>query len=102
LRLHHIFVYMIVSIAHKGLKLLWEKDDPSKIPASHVEKIRRILMTLDTVKTLETLRQIPGYKLHALKGNLKKFWSVTVTGNYRVIFRFEKGKVNDVNFIDYH
>lgn len=93
---------MIVSISHKGLKLLWEKDDLSKLPAAQVEKIRRILMALDTIKTLEPLRQIPGYRLHALTGNLKKFWSVTVTGNYRIIFRIEKENVYEVNYIDYH
>jgi proteic killer suppression protein len=93
---------MIASIAHKGLRLFWEKDDPSKLPAEQVEKIRRILMALDTINTLEPLRQIPGYRLHALIGNLKGFWSVTVTGNYRIIFRFEKEDVHLVNYVDYH
>lgn len=93
---------MIESILHKGLRLLWEKDDPSKLPAIQIDKIRRILMALDTIKTLEPLRQIPGYKLHALTGNLKEFWSVTVTGNYRIIFRFIKENVYDVDYIDYH
>ncbi len=93
---------MIVSIAHKGLKLLWEKDDPSKLPSEHVDKIRRILEALDTAKTLSPLRGIPGYKLHLLTGDLKGFWSVTVTGNYRIIFRFEDENAYLVNYIDYH
>ncbi|MCF8240551.1 MAG: type II toxin-antitoxin system RelE/ParE family toxin [Melioribacteraceae bacterium] len=87
---------------HKGLLLLWEKDDPSKLPNKQIDKIRRILTVLDTIKTLEPLRQFPGYKLHALIGKLKGFWSVTVTGNYRIIFRFEKENVYDVDYTDYH
>ena len=93
---------MIDSITHKGLRLLWEKDDSSKLPSIHLEKIRRILTVLDTIKTLETVRQIPGYKLHSLTGNLKSFWSISITGNYRIIFRFENENVHDVNYIDYH
>jgi len=58
---------MIESISHKGLRLLWEKDNPSKLPAVQVEKIRRILTVLDTIKTLEPLRKIPRYKLHLLR-----------------------------------
>jgi len=93
---------MIESILHKGLRLLWEKDDPSKLPTLQIEKIRRILTVLDTIKTLEPVKQIPGYKLHPLKGNLKGFWSITVTGNYRIIFRLEKENVYDIGYIDYH
>ncbi len=65
---------MIESIVHKGLKRLWEKDDPSKLPSAQVAKIRRILAALDTTKTLETIRAVPGYKLHQLSGDLKDFW----------------------------
>lgn len=97
-----IFVDMIETIAHKGLRLLWEKDDPSKLPAAQVDKIRRILSALDTIKTLDPLRQIPGYKLHSLTGDLKGFWAVTVTGNYRIIFRFENENAYDVEYTDYH
>lgn len=93
---------MIVSIAHKGLKRLWEKDDPSKLPPEQADKIKRILDALDSVKTLEPLRAIPGYKLHSLSGDLKGFWSVTVTGNYRIIFRFENENAYQVNYRDYH
>lgn len=93
---------MIESIIHKGLRLLWEKDDSSKLPSIQLEKIRRILTVLDTIKTLEPVRQIPGYKLHSLSGDLKGYWSISITGNYRIIFRFENENVYDVNYIDYH
>jgi proteic killer suppression protein len=93
---------MIESITHKGLRLLWERDDPSKLPPEQVMKIRRILETLDSARTLSPLEAVPGYKLHALRGNLKGFWSVWVTGNCRIIFRFEDENAFDVNYIDYH
>jgi proteic killer suppression protein len=93
---------MIESVAHKGLRLLWEKDDPTKLPPMQMDKIRRILTALDTIKTLDPLKQIPGYKLHSLHGNLDGFWAVNVTGNYRIIFRFEEENVYDVDYIDYH
>jgi toxin HigB-1 len=67
-----------------------------------VDKIRRILPALDTIKTPDPLRRIPGYKLHSLAGDLKGFWAVTITGNYRIIFRFEDENAYDVDYIDYH
>jgi proteic killer suppression protein len=93
---------MILSIKHKGLRLLWEKDDPSKLPSMQVEKIKRILTVIDTIKTLKPLKQIPGYKLHLLSGNFKGLWSITITGNYRIIFRFENENVYDIDYLDYH
>jgi len=67
---------MIESIAHKGFRLLWEKNDTSKLPAEQIEKIKRILSALNTAKTLEPLRMMPGYKLHPLTGDLKGFWAI--------------------------
>jgi toxin HigB-1 len=93
---------MIVSIAHKGLKRLWEKDDGSKLPSKQVDKIRRMLDALDSAKTLDPLRAVPGYKLHQLGGDLKGFWSVTVTGNYRIVFEFRDENVYLVDYLDYH
>ncbi len=62
----------------------------------------RILEALDTIKTLEPLRAIPGYKLHSLSGDLKGYWSLTVTGNYRIVFRFEDENTYDIDYVDYH
>ncbi|MEO8853099.1 MAG: type II toxin-antitoxin system RelE/ParE family toxin [Ginsengibacter sp.] len=93
---------MIVSIVHKGLKGLWIKDDPSGLPPEQIEKIRRILEALDSATTLAPLKVIPGYKLHQLKGKLKGYWSVWVTRNYRITFRFEKENVHVVDYQDYH
>lgn len=78
---------MIVSFAHKGLKLYYEKGDTSKVQSLHVSKIKLILTRLDAAITPEEM-QVPGYNLHKLTGELKDFWSVKVDKNYRIIFRF--------------
>ena len=92
---------MIESIQHKGLRLLWEKDDTSKLPAGQIVKIRMILTLLDSAVTVDDMN-FPGSGLHPLKGELAGFWSVKVNANYRLIFRFENENVFDVDYIDYH
>ena len=92
---------MIVSIQHKGLRLLWTKNDASKLPPKQVPKIRNVLMLLHTAEKVEDMN-FPGSGLPPLKGELKGFWSVTVTGNYRMIFKFENGEVHLVDYLDYH
>lgn len=56
---------------------------------------------LDAADTVEELN-IPGYRLHELNGNRKGLWSMTVTGNWRIVLRFEDGSALDVDFFDYH
>jgi len=92
---------MIESIQHKGLKLLWEKDNSSKISAIQILKIRMILTLLDNAVRVQDMN-FPGSDLHLRKGNLAGFWSVKVTGNYRMIFRFENENAYDIDYIDYH
>lgn len=92
---------MIESFAHKGLKRLFEKDDPRGLNPDHVEKITLILTTLDAAETVEALN-IPSFRLHRLTGDLKGFWAVTVRANWRIIFRFADGAASDVNLVDYH
>lgn len=92
---------MIIGFQHKGLRLFFEKDDPSKLPPHHVEKIRRILYRLDEASAVEDMRVV-GWDLHQLAGNYKEFWSVKVNGNYRIIFRFSEGDAEDVDYLDYH
>ncbi|SEJ30772.1 proteic killer suppression protein [Dyadobacter sp. SG02] len=93
---------MIKTFSHKGLRLLWEKDDASKLPSEQIDKLRRILSALNTAKSLEPIRAIPGYRLHALSGRLEGVWSVWVTANYRVLFRFEGGNAYNIDYVDYH
>ena len=92
---------MIVSIQHKGLRLLWIKNDASKLPPKQVPKIRNVLMLLNAAEKVEDMN-FAGSGLHPLKSELKGFWSVTVTGNYRMIFKFENGEVHLVDYLDYH
>jgi proteic killer suppression protein len=67
----------------------------------HVEKLRDILARLDAAAAAEDM-DLPGFRLHALKGGRKGFWAVTVRANWRVIFRFADGDALDVDYVDYH
>jgi proteic killer suppression protein len=92
---------MIRSIRHKGLKRLYEDDDSRGVIAEHAVKLRDILARLDAAGELEDL-DVPGLRLHPLKGRLRGFWAVTVRANWRVIFRFEEGDALDLDYVDYH
>jgi toxin HigB-1 len=92
---------MIVSFRHKGLKLVYEKGDRRRLSAEHAEKIERILARLDEAKEPRNM-DLPGFRLHPLKGALAGYWSVSVSGNWRIVFRFEGANVRDVDLVDYH
>ncbi|MHB8472251.1 MAG: type II toxin-antitoxin system RelE/ParE family toxin [Gammaproteobacteria bacterium] len=92
---------MIQSFRHKNLQRLYEKADRKGLSADMVPKIDRIIARLD-VATGPDMMNVPGLKLHRLKGELKGFWSVWVTGNWRIVFRFEGSHVFDVDLVDYH
>ena len=92
---------MIRNFRHKGLRLLYEKANGKGLSAEMVPKIERTLARLD-VATRPDMMNLPGYRLHPLKGELRGFWSVWVTGNWRTIFRFDGGHVCDVDLVDYH
>ena len=92
---------MIVSIAHKGLRMYYEEGKSSKLPAAQLGKIRRLLTMLDAVVSEDDIRQM-GHGIHQLKGQYNGFWSLSVTGNYRLIFRFIAGDICDVDYVDYH
>jgi proteic killer suppression protein len=92
---------MIRSFRHRGLKRLFERGDQSKVSASHLEKIENILAVLNRASIPRDMN-LPGFRLHPLKGDLRGFWAVTVGANWRVIFRMEGGHAYDVDLIDYH
>ena len=92
---------MIGNIKHRGLKRLHERGDRSRVPAQYADKLENILFLLDTALVVEAL-DLPGFRLHSLTGYLKGFWSITVSANWRVIFRFEDGQALDVDLVDYH
>jgi proteic killer suppression protein len=92
---------VIRSIRHKGLKRLFENDDSRGVVSEHVVKLRDILARLDAAITIADM-DIPGFRLHPLKGEYKDYWAVTVRANWRVIFRFADRDVLDVDDVDYH
>lgn len=92
---------MIENFKDRRLKRLYERGDRSKIRADLVDKVERILARLDQALVIEDMN-LPGYRLHDLKGDLKGFWSVSISGNWRIIFRFESGKACEIEMIDYH
>ena len=92
---------MIGSIRHKGLAALYYDDQTKGVKQEFVKRLRNILALLDTAFVAEDMN-IPGLRFHPLKGDLAGFYSVSVSGNWRVIFRFENGQATDVDLIDYH
>lgn len=92
---------MIKDFKHKGLKLLFEKGSLAGIQAKHKKKLRNQLAALDTAVFISDM-DLPGYKLHSLKGDKQNTWSITVNGNWRVTFEFENGNAYIVNYEDYH
>ena len=92
---------MIKSFRHRGLQRLYERGDRSRINPTLVDKIETALGLLDVAETPEAVN-LPGYRLHPLRGDLRGFWSIRVSGNWRLIFRFDARDVCDVDLVDYH
>ena len=92
---------MIKRFRHRGLKRLFEDDDRSGINSEHADKVARILAQLQRSAKPDDM-DLPGFRLHPLKGELAGFWSVTIRANWRIIFRFEDSDVTDVDLVDYH
>jgi len=92
---------MIEGFRHRGLKQLFEQGDRSRIRPDLVDKIERILNRLDASSKVDDMN-VAGFGLHRQKGNLRGFWAVVVSRNWRVVFRFENGSAYEVDFLDYH
>ena len=92
---------MIKSIRHKGLLLYYTEGNGAKLPANQLAKISRILDAMDAISSEDDIKQL-GSGIHKLLGGLKDFWSIKVSANYRIIFRFEDGNIHDVDYLDYH
>jgi proteic killer suppression protein len=92
---------VIRGFKHRGLKRLYERGDKRGIRGDLLVPIEDILARLD-VATAPGAMDLPGYRLHPLKGELRGFWSVTVRANWRIIFRFEGEDAVDVELTDYH
>ena len=89
------------SFQHRGLQALYEKGETRRLPQQHITKLRDILVTLDHSRSSADMN-LPGFQLHPLKGTLRGYYAVSVSGNWRVIFRFEDGHAVDINYTDYH
>ncbi len=92
---------MIRGFRHKGLKRLFDKGEARGVWPDHVEKVENILAVLNRARVPEDMN-LPGFRLHALRGDLRGYWAVTVRANWRVIFRFRDGDAHDVELTDYH
>ena len=93
---------MLKTFRHRGLQRYFEAGDHRNLRADQIKRIRRVLAILDAAASIETLNTMPGMRLHPLKGDLSNFWSISVSGNWRIIFRIEDGDMYDVDFVDYH
>jgi proteic killer suppression protein len=94
----------LTGFRHKGLKQMYAGISTRGVPADLADKLRKLLFALETAHDLTQVGRFPGWKLHALKGPLQGFWSLTVTGNWRLIFRYDvaTNTAGDIDLIDYH
>ena len=87
---------------HKGLEALFERDDARRIRGDLVQRVKHILMLLDAAQSISSIHTRPGFRLHPLKGERQGQWSMSVSGNWRIVFRFVDGEAVDVALVDYH
>jgi proteic killer suppression protein len=92
---------MIKSVRHKGLRKFFETGSTSGIQAAHAKRLRMQLAALETAQAVEDM-DVPGFRLHPLKGKLRGRWSVTVNGNWRLTFEFQDGNAYVLDYEDYH
>ena len=98
---HDRLPFMIKSFQHKGLRKLYETGSLAGVQASHGKRLRMQLAALDTAQTIEDM-DIPGFRLHPLKGELQGRWSITVNANWRMTFEFKDGNAYVLDYEDYH
>jgi proteic killer suppression protein len=92
---------MILSFRSRALKRFWEKGDDRRIPPQSIGKVALVLDTLDAALALGEM-DVEGFDFHALKGDRRGEYAVTVTRNWRITFRWLDGDAVDVDFVDYH
>ncbi|MEL0637014.1 MULTISPECIES: type II toxin-antitoxin system RelE/ParE family toxin [Marinomonas] len=92
---------MIKSFKHKGLKKYFQTGSVAGIQAKHQSKLRMQLTAIDTAQVIDDIN-LPGFKLHPLKGDRNEIWSITVNGNWRITFEFIDGNAYILNYEDYH
>lgn len=92
---------MIKSFKHKGLERLFIKGSASGVQASYAPRITLVLDAIDAADHVKEL-DLPGFRLHRLKGDKRNLWSVTVSANWRITFEFENGNAYILDLEDYH
>ncbi len=92
---------MIRSFRHRGLKRMYERGDANRVGPELSDRGALALADLDDACKPSDL-DLPGYRLHLLKGHLKGHWSISISGNWRMTFRLEDGDAYDVDLVDYH
>ncbi len=92
---------MITSFRHKGLRKYFESGSLAGIQPAHANRLKMQLAALDTAQVIEDI-DIPGFRLHPLKGSERGRWSIWVNGNWRVTFEFENGNAFVLDYEDYH
>ncbi|OQY30208.1 MAG: Killer protein [Candidatus Cloacimonetes bacterium 4572_55] len=92
---------MIKSFKHKGLRKFFETGSVAKIQVAHQQKLRMRLVALDTATCIKDMN-LPGFRLHQMKGDRKKLWAIEVSKNWRITFEFENGDAYIVDYEDYH
>lgn len=92
---------MIVSFRHKGLQKYFEQGSLAGIQPIHAKRLRMQLAAIDTAHTIDDM-DIPGFRLHTLKGSMQGRWSIVVNGNWRVTFEFDNGNAHVLDYEDYH
>ena len=93
---------MIKSFKHKGLEQFYSTGSKSGIQPHHAAKLKILLTALSAAEFPDDLRAPTSWRLHQLSGDFAGFWSLTVNGNWRVIFRFIECDIELVDYLDYH
>jgi toxin HigB-1 len=92
---------VIQAFRHKGLRRLYETGSVGGIQPKHAKRLRMLLAALDSAQTVADV-DVPGFRLHPLKGEAKGRWSVWVNGNWRMTFEFRDGQAYVLDYGDYH
>lgn len=93
---------MIGFVRHKALRRLVEEGDGKGLPPEMLSRLKRMLTILHAADDLKLLETVPGWRFHPLKGNMSEFWSLSVSGNWRLIFKWQDGTANELDLVDYH
>ena len=93
---------MIRTVRHKALRRLVEEGDSKGLSPEMLSRIKRMLSALHAADDIALMETVAGWRLHPLKGNLSGYWSLSVSGNWRLVFKWQDGTANELDLVDYH